>query len=107
MCMNKFYLDYIDISAGVVVVAPGVSVEFTCTGPDGEFPPTWLLNGRRAETEGDCYRSRLRRPGGLNVTDTLVVNGNRDTCNTFNVYCRIFIESRFLYMYKTTLTVQG
>ena len=39
MCMNKFYLDYIDISAGVVVVAPGVSVEFTCTGPDGEFPP--------------------------------------------------------------------
>ena len=94
------------MSGGVVVVAPGVSVDFTCTGPDGEFPPTWLLNGRRAESDGNCYRSRLRRPEGLNVTDTLTVNGNH-TCNVFNICCRIYRESQFLYLHNTTLIVQG
>ena len=99
-------MDYTGISGDVVIVAPGVSVEFTCTGPDSEFPPTWFLNGRVAETEGDCYRSRLRRAGGLNATDTLTINGNY-TCDMFNTHCKIYRESQFLYLHYNTLLVQG
>ena len=99
-------MDYAGTSGDVVIVAPGVSVEFTCTGPDGEFPPSWLLNGREAETEGDCYRSRLRRASELNATDILMINGNHN-CNMFNMRCRIHSESQFLYLNNTTLTVQG
>ena len=94
------------VSGGVVIVAPGVSVKFTCTGRDGEFPPTWFVNGRVAAAEGDCYRSALIRTERLNVTATLTVNGNR-TCNMFNTRCRIYRESQFLYLHNTTLTVQG
>ena len=97
---------YIGIGGDVINVAPGVSVEFTCTGPDGEFPPAWLLNGRTAQTEGDCYRSRLGRNGGLNATATLTIYCNLDTCNNFYIHCRIQRE-QFLYLHDTTLTVQG
>ena len=89
-----------------MIVATGVSVEFTCTGPDGEFQPTWLVNGRAAPTEGDCYRSRLRRTGEQSLTATLTINGD-DTCSMFNIRCRIFSNSQFMYLDNTTLTVQG
>ena len=106
-CNTKYELYiFAGISGGVVIVAPAVSVEFTCTGPDGEFPPTWLLNEKAAESEGDCYTSRLRRAGGLNATATLTINDNH-TCNVFNIRCRIYRESKFLYLHNTTLTVQG
>ena len=103
---EKIFNSYIGIGGDVINVAPGVSVEFTCTGPDGEFPPAWLLNGRTAQTEGDCYRSRLRRNGGLNATATLTIYCNLDTCNNFHIHCRIQRE-QFLYLHDTTLTVQG
>ena len=89
---TKLYI-FADISGGVINVATGVSVKFACTGPD---PPTWFVNGRAAVTEEDCYRSTLRRTEGLNLTATLVINGNH-TCNTFNVYCRIYSVPQALY----------
>ena len=109
MQRKTLYLDHLDctgISAGVVVVAPGVSVEFTCTGSDGEFPPTWFVNGRIAETDGDCYRSALRRAGGLSATAILIINSDH-TCNMFNTRCRTFRGSQFLYLHNNTLLVQG
>ena len=93
----------------MMMVAPGVTVRLnTCTGPAGQstVEPTWFVNGEIAETEGDCYRSALRTAEGLNYTATLVINGNR-TCDTFNVYCRIYKESQALYLHNTSLTVQG
>ena len=96
------------ISADAVLVAPGVSVEFTCMGQDGEFQPTWFVNGRVAVTEGDCYRSRLiRAENPQNVMATLTINSNHDTCHTFNVFCRIYRESQFTFVHNTTLVVQG
>ena len=94
------------ISGDVINVATGVSVEFACTGPDGEFPPTWLLNGRAAKTEGDCYRSRLRSADESNATASLTINGNH-TCNMFKARCRIYRESQFLYLHNNTLKFQG
>ena len=99
---EKFYY-IIGIGGDVINVAPGVSVEFACTGPD---PPTWFVNGRVAATEGDCFRSTLRRTEGLNLTATLVINGNH-ICSMFKAACRIYRESQFLYLHNTTLIVQG
>ena len=60
------------ISGDAILVAPGVSVEFTCMGRDGEFQPTWFVDGRVAVTEGNCYRSRLiRAENPQNVMATL------------------------------------
>ena len=105
LCVLGYNTKYIfaGISGDVINVATGVSVEFACTGPD---PPTWFVNGRAAVTEGDCYRWRLIRSGEVNYTATLVINGNR-TCDTFNVYCRIYSGPQVLYLHNTTLTVQG
>ena len=93
----------------MITVAPGVTVKFnTCTGPAGlsAVQPTWFVNGKIAETEGDCYESILIIAEGLNYTATLTINGN-DTCDTFNVYCRIYRESQFLCIHNTTVTFQG
>ena len=96
------------ISGDTILVAPGVSVKFSCTGQDGEFQPTWFVNGRKAVTVGDCYTSRLIRAENLlYVTATLTINSNHDTYGTFNVYCRIFRESQFTFVHNTTLVVQG
>ena len=84
------------------MVAPGVTVELICTGPD----VAWYLNGRPASTHEDCYRSALRSAGDRNVTAILAINGN-NTCDVFNVYCRIYRASQFLYIHNTTLIVQG
>ena len=105
ICEN-FLNSYIGIGGEVINVAPGVSVEFTCTGKDGEFQPTWIVNRRVAVTEGDCYTSRLiRAQNPQNVTATLTINGNHDTCRTFNVYCRLYRESQFIFVHNTTLVV--
>ena len=90
-----------------MIVAPDVTIEFTCSGPVGSFQPTWFLNGTFVESDGNCYRSRLRIPGRLNATAILTINGNNDSCGDYKIYCRIFTESQFLYLYNTTLTVQG
>ena len=95
------------ISGDVMIVAPDVTIEFTCSGPVGSFQPTWFLNGTFAETDGYCYRSRLRRLGELNATATLTISGNYDACGDFNIYCRIFRESQFLYLHNTTVTFEG
>ena len=91
-----------------MIVAPGVTVTFTCTGPADQstVEPTWFVNGEIAETEGDCYRSILRRAEGLIYTATLMINGNR-TCDSFIIYCRIYRDSQFLYLHNATLTFQG
>ena len=90
-----------------MTVAPDVTVKFTCSGPGSIIQPTWYLNGTFAETDGYCYRSRLRRLGELNATAILTISGNSDACGDFNIYCRIFSESQFLYLHNTTLIVQG
>ena len=100
LCKKKFY--FAGIGGGPIVVARGVTVELICTGPD----VAWYLNGRQAFTNEDCYRLALRSVGDRNVTGTLAINGNH-TCDAFNVYCRIYGESQFLYIHNTTLIVQG
>ena len=100
LCKLKFY--FAGIGGGPIVVAPGVTVELICTGPD----VVWYLNGRQASTYGDCYRLTVRGAGDRNVTATLAINGNH-TCDAFNVYCRIYSASQFLYIHNTTLIVQG
>ena len=92
----------------MMTVAPGVTVKFdTCTGlaDQSTVEPTWFVNGKTAETEGDCYESIITAEG-RNYTATLTINGNH-TCNTFNVYCRIYRESQTLYLHNTTVTFQG
>ena len=84
------------------MVAPGVTVKLICTGPD----VAWYLNGRQAFTNEDCYKLALRSAGDRNATATLAINANR-TCDAFNVYCRIYSKSQFLYIHNTTLIVQG
>ena len=100
LCNKKFY--FAGIGGGPIVVAPGVTVELICTGPD----VVWYLNGRQALSYEDCYRLTVRGAGDRNVTGTLAINGNH-TCDAFNVYCRIYRESQFLYIHNTTLIVQG
>ena len=91
-----------------MIVAPGVTVTFTCTGPGDQsaVEPTWFVNGKFTVTDGGCYRSILRRAEGLIYTATLMINGNR-TCDTFIIYCRIYRDSQFLYLHNATLTFQG
>ena len=94
------------IDATAMIIAPYVKAEFTCTGPYNEFPPKWLLNGSGALRVGDCYNSTLTRTGDGNATTTLIIYGN-STCETFNISCRIYKESQFLYLHKTTLEIEG
>ena len=68
------FIHFTGISGDVMTVAPDVTVEFTCSGPVSVIQPTWFLNGTFVETEGNCYRSRLRRLGELNATATLTIN---------------------------------
>ena len=100
LCNKKFY--FAGIGGGPIVVAPGVTVELICTGPD----VVWYLNGRQALTYKDCYRLTIGGAGDRNVTATLAINANH-TCDAFNVYCRIYREPDFLYIHHTTLIVQG
>ena len=81
-----------------MTVAPGVTVEFTCTGPDVD----WFVNGRRAETRAECYRSDLNAEG-LNYIATLTITGNH-ACSIFTIYCSV---SREVPLHNTTLLVQG
>ena len=101
----KRFVLHAGVSGDTMIVALGVSVEFNnCTGPADEyFQPTWFVNGRVAATEGDCYGSTLS--GMDHYTATLVINGNH-TCNNA-VFCRIYRESQALYLYNTTVIVQG
>ena len=103
--LKKTFWIHAGISGEALIVASDVAVKFTCTVP--AVLPTWFVNGRVAVTEGDCYTSTLRRAKDRNVTGTLIITGNHDTCNTFNVYCRIYRQSQFLYLYNTTLIFQG
>ena len=61
-----------------MTVAPDVTIEFTCNGLVSVIQPTWFLNGTFVESDGNCYRSRLRRLGELNATAILTINGNND-----------------------------
>ena len=94
------------IDATAMIIAPYVKAEFTCTGPYNEFPPKWLLNGSGALRVGDCYNSTLTRTGDRNATATLIVYGN-STCETFNISCRIYKDSQYLYLHYTTLEIEG
>ena len=80
-----------------MTVAPGVTVEFTCTGPDSIV---WFVNGRRADTMGDCSRSNFRADDS---EDTLTITGNHN-CSIFIISCRV---SREVHLHNTTLLVQG
>ena len=87
-------------------VPPGVTVKFTCTGPTDPFQPTWFVNGKIAKSDEHCYKWKLSEADGQNYTSTLKINGNH-TCDTFDVYCRIYSGPQKLYLHNTTLTVQG
>ena len=101
ICANRSFI-FAGIGGGPITVAPGVTVKLICTGPD----VVWYLNGRQALSAEDCCRLTVRRAGGQNITATLAINGN-NTCDAFNVYCRIYRESQLLYIHNTTLIVQG
>ena len=93
-----------------MVVAPGATIELICTGPVNAFLPTWVVNGEALDTgssRDNCYKATShRRPGHQSRTTILMINGNH-TCDTLNVYCRIYSGTEFLYFHNTTLTVQG
>ena len=97
-----------DIDATAMIIAPHVTVEFTCTGPYNEFPPGWLLNGKGALAVGDCYTHSTRtNTGDENATATLIIHGNSTQCKTFNISCRIYKDSQFLYPHNTTVEIEG
>ena len=78
-----------------IILAPGMTVQFTCTGPG---LPTWHVNGRVAVMGENCYRLAIRRAAGTNfITAILTISGNH-TCDIFNIYCGIVVsESQLLY----------
>ena len=89
-------------------IAAYATAEFTCTGPYGEFPPKWLLDGKGALTVGVCHNSTLTETRDGNATATLIILNNDSTCDAFNISCRIFIwQSHFLYLHNTTLEMEG
>jgi len=90
------------VSGDVLIIAPGVTMEFTCIGK----VPLWFWDGQLAETDESCYRSRVRNHETLNATATLTINGNHTCGGTFNVYCRIVGDS-VIDLHHTTLTFQG
>ena len=94
------------VSGDAMTVVPGVTVKFICTGPVDPFQPTWFVNRKSAETDGSCYKSTISDAEGQNYTAILMINGNH-TCDTFNVYCRIYSGPQALYLHNITLTVQG
>ena len=90
-----------------MIIAPHVTAKFTCTGPYNEFPPKWLSDGKGLPTVGKCYNSTLTNTGDGNATATLIIHGNSTQCETFNISCRIFKESQFLYLHNTTVEIEG
>ena len=97
--VRDFY--FAGVSGDAMTVAPGVTVEFTCTGPDSI---DWFVNGRRADTLGDCYRSNFRADeDSEDIATLLIITGNH-TCSIFIIYCRV---SREVHLHSTTLLVQG
>ena len=90
-----FIFSLTGIGADDIILAPGMTGQFTCTGPG---LPTWHVNGEVAETKGNCYRLTIRRAAGINTTAILTISGNH-TCDTFNIYCTIQAsESQLLYL---------
>ena len=97
-----------DIDATAMIIAPHVTAEFTCTGPYNDFPPKWLLNGTGQLDVGKCYNSnKTNTPGKRNATATLIIHGNSTQCGTFNISCRIYKDSQFLYLHNTTVEIEG
>ena len=90
-----FFVLFTGIGADDLILALGMTVRFTCTGP-GQLP-TWHVNERVAESNGNCYRLTIRRAAGMNSSAILTINGNQ-TCDTFNIHCGIVVsESQLLY----------
>ena len=84
------------IGADDIILAPGVTVQFTCTGPG---LPTWRVNGRVTVTKGNCYTLTIREAAGTNFTSAILAISGNHTCDTFNIYCTIQAsESRLLYL---------
>ena len=102
------FFSFAGIRADDLILAPGMTVQFTCTAP-GQLP-TWYVNGRVAVTKGNCYRLTIRRAAGINATAILTVRGNH-TCDAFNIYCGIVVsESQSLYarnLSQFSLVFQG
>ena len=90
-----------------MVLTPGVTVRFTCTGP-GLGLPTWYVNGNFAAEgeENQCYRLNFSRARNL-TTATLTISGNL-TCDIFNIYCTIQVsELEFRNLHNISLRFQG
>ena len=93
-------------SGGAIIVAHNVTVNFTCTAPNGRILPTWFVNGRTVLTNGHNYRSIINT--GRELTATLIIDGNHIS-DTLNIHCEVYMVERqeFLPMHNTTLTIQG
>lgn len=93
-------------SGDAIIVAHNVTVNFTCTAPNGRILPTWFVNGRTVLTNGRGYRSIINT--GRELTATLIINGNHIS-DTLNIHCEVYMAERqeFLPMHKTTLIIQG
>ena len=83
-----------------MILASGVTVEFTCTGPG---LPTWYVNGIFAEgTQLDFSEA-----GPELTAATLTISGNH-TCDTVHIYCVVVVrESQLLYKHNISITFQG
>ena len=93
-------------SGGAIIVAHNVTVNFTCTAPNGRILPTWFVNGRTVLTNGYSYRSIINT--GRELTATLIIDGNHIS-DTLNIHCEVYMAERqeFLPMHNTTLIIQG
>ena len=99
--------NFTGIGAGDIVLTPGVTVRFTCTGP-GRGLPTWYVNGKfAAEGEANqCYTLNFSGAKKL-TTAKLTINGNL-TCDTFDIYCTIQVsELEFRNLHNISLGFQG
>ena len=85
-----------------VIIAPDVTTMFTCSAPNGLFPPTWLVNGSAVGAVGhQGYRSIMN---GMQAT--LTIDGNH-TYDSLNVVCKVFKEGHLVPIRNITLTIRG
>ena len=107
-CAFNNSINFTGIGAENIILPPGLTVRFTCTGPPELSLPTWYINGDFAVEgeESQCYRLNFPEDGNV-TTATLTINGNL-TCDTFDIYCAVEVsKSEFRNQHNISLEFQG
>ena len=93
-------------SGDAIIVAHNVTVNITCTAPNGRILPTWFVNGTTVLTSGYRYRSIITT--GRELTAILIIDGNHIS-DILNIHCEVYMTEKqeFLPMHNTTLKIQG